>query len=134
VYSEQREMSFYISLFFCFFVSVLCSPSSPSCSISSSKRIPCDSWYRWDLSQVRWFDFFFFRSFSRLFNNQSLCEERGCCWDASVADPRKFCFYNLPATNISTVYVVQGCHFDAGFVKPIADIINLWFHTYFPLV
>jgi hypothetical protein len=68
----------------------------------------CLSWWRWDTPQG--------------------CAERGCCSDGLVS-----CRFPVASAPVKRVFVVQGCHFDAGFVAPIYDILNRWFHKFFPL-
>lgn len=78
---------------------------------SSGERIRCNSWWRWA--------------------SKSDCEARGCCVSGLL--PLDDCFFPQPAVPIKRIHVVQGCHFDAGFVAPCPDIINRWFHEFFPL-
>jgi hypothetical protein len=64
-----------------------------------------------------------------LFSNKKRSAERGCC----SHDLDLECSYPQPETPIGRVFVVQGCHFDVGFVLPSPTIINMWFHQFFPL-
>ena len=75
---------------------------------SATEKLECLSWWRWD--------------------SPSGCRERGCCSDDLLK-----CSYPKSKTPVGRVYVVQGCHFDVGFVKPSTEIINMWFHQFFPL-
>ena len=94
-------------LVFCVAVAV----SLPSSNCTSGDKLSCYSWWKWDASK-------------------ELCGERGCCWD-TFSFPE--CFYPMAKQEIKKVHVIQGCHFDAGFVQSAPDIINLWWHQYFPL-
>ncbi len=87
------------------FLFALSLTSALSCDSNASE---CLSWWRWDTPDG--------------------CRERGCCSDGIVS-----CRFPVPAVPIRRVHVVQGCHFDAGFVAPITDILNKWFHQFFPL-
>ncbi len=59
----------------------------------------CESWWRWDSSEG--------------------CQSRGCCPVDLFS-----CVFPSSASVLKRVHVVQGCHFDAGFVAPIQDILN----------
>ena len=64
-------------------------------------------------------------------DSSSACATKGCCYDGS--DPVNTCFYpGGNAVPITTVHVVQACHFDAGYKDTTSNILNLWFHTFFP--
>lgn len=65
------------------------------------------------------------------FDTEDICLAKGCCYDAS--DSTVPCFYpGADAVPIKTVYVIQSCHFDAGFANTLVNIVNLWFDTHFP--
>jgi hypothetical protein len=66
----------------------------------------CLSWWKWDTPEG--------------------CKERGCCVDGLKC-------HNSFSSPLRRIHVVQGCHFDAGFVASITDILNRWFHEFFPL-
>eukprot|EP00035_Acanthoeca_spectabilis_P023764 m.450846 g.450846 ORF g.450846 m.450846 type:complete len:766 (+) comp20055_c0_seq1:144-2441(+) len=61
--------------------------------------------------------------------NQSLCEGRGCCWDAGA---NVSCFYAAASKPIKTVHVISSNHFDAGYADITAGVVNMYFDTYFP--
>jgi hypothetical protein len=58
------------------------------------------------------------------------CATKGCCFDASGGNSS--CFYAVNGVPITTVHVIQACHFDAGYADTTSNILNEWFHTYFP--
>ena len=61
-----------------------------------------------------------------------MCGWKGCCHDASGGD--NSCFYpSHNAVPITSVHVIQSCHLDVGFANTAANIINEWFHKFFPL-
>ena len=75
----------------------------------SSRDLECLSWWRWD--------------------TPDLCRARGCRVDDLLN-----CVYPVPSkVSLKRIHVVQGCHFDAGFVAPDPMIINRWWHEFFPL-
>lgn len=85
-------------------------------SLTPERRVPCGQWWEYEV----------------LLGKES-CEQRQCLWLPSN-DSVAWCVYPEPATTpLKTLHVAQGCHFDAGFVKPIVDIVNLWFDEFFPL-
>lgn len=69
-------------------------------------------------------------------DTQAKCEAKGCCWRAgfrSYLGPTP-CFYaGGDLVNVTTVHVVQACHFDAGFADSTVGILNRWFTQHFPL-
>lgn len=66
------------------------------------------------------------------FDNQTQCEMRGCCWNPSLSS-KSPCYYGgANAVPITTVHVVQACHFDAGFADSTVGILNRWWYTHFP--
>lgn len=94
-------------------------------SVPGNERLGCWSWWKYDFTE-------------------SKCLERGCCWAPSVTTTQ-WCYFPHPKADIKTVHVVQGCHLDVGFagkefcvsVPNFSDtapnIINRWFHEFFPL-
>lgn len=58
------------------------------------------------------------------------CATKGCCFDANGGNLS--CFYATNGVPITTVHVIQACHFDAGYADTTSNILNEWFHTYFP--
>jgi hypothetical protein len=60
------------------------------------------------------------------------CALKGCCFDAANST-RSPCFYGAPAAAaITTVHVIQSCHFDAGYADFTTAILNRWFTQFFP--
>ena len=67
-------------------------------------------------------------------DSPSACATKGCCYDAAgAAGAAVPCFYaGGDAVPITTVRVISACHFDAGYLSTTSDILNRWFHTFFP--
>jgi len=60
-----------------------------------------------------------------------VCAWKGCCFDA--AGGANACFYPTHnAAPITAVHVILSCHLDVGFADTAANIINEWFHEFFP--
>lgn len=81
---------------------------APSSCPSPPKGLECLSWWRWDTPEG--------------------CQLRDCCSDGIVS-----CRNRLLSPSLRRIHIVQGCHFDAGFVAPVFTILNRWFHDFFPL-
>ena len=88
--------------------SVVCEARAIARANCEENSTECLSWWRWD--------------------SPDGCRQRGCCSDGLVS-----CRFPVASGPVKRVFVVQGCHFDAGFVAPIYDILNWWFHKFFPL-
>ena len=59
------------------------------------------------------------------------CGWKGCCYSASGG--ANACFYpSHNAVPITSVHVIQSCHLDVGFADFAVNIINEWFHVFFP--
>jgi hypothetical protein len=84
-------------------------PPSPECAVVTS-RAPC----------------------GQPDDTADMCTWKGCCYDASGGE--NSCFYpSHNAVPITSVHVIQSCHLDVGFADTAANIINEWFHKFFPL-
>ena len=58
------------------------------------------------------------------------CATKGCCHDA--AGGNNACFFAADAVPVTTVHVIQACHFDAGYADTTTNILNRWFYEFFP--
>ena len=66
-------------------------------------------------------------------DSAALCASKGCCWNATDGGANDVtCFYAADAVPLSTVHVIQACHFDAGYADTTSNILNKWFHQFFP--
>ena len=59
------------------------------------------------------------------------CATRGCCFDAT-ANASQRCTYAEAGVPVHTVHVINSNHFDAGYADLTANVVNLYFDTYFP--
>ncbi|EDQ90452.1 uncharacterized protein MONBRDRAFT_36529 [Monosiga brevicollis MX1] len=87
---------------------------SGSCALpEAAAPLNCGGMWRWD--------------------SEAECTARGCCWQPSN-HTLTWCYYpDAEREQIDDVYVVQGCHFDAGFADTLPVIVARWFNDFFPL-
>jgi len=65
-------------------------------------------------------------------DTEEVCLAKGCCYNPNFKNIP--CFYGGGnAVPITTVHVIQACHFDSGFADSSVNILNLWFNHHFPL-
>lgn len=92
---------------FTFTLSSAAAPPSSQCAAVSS-RVPCGQ--RSDSAEA--------------------CATKGCCYASGGGNAS--CYYAANGVPITTVHVIQACHFDAGYADTTSNILNEWFHTFFP--